>query len=118
MSATEITNVTLSIEEQNPQVQRAIKFLLERRDIREITLENFLHVAIELLSIAKGPLEEKKEFIIQTINTLIDQTESGNDEIFDPIFKSMVASVVPQFLDYALNIKVECSKSCLSFFKK
>ena len=110
--------VTINIEEQNPQIQRAIKFLIDRRDFREISFDNFLQIAIELLSISKGPIEDRKEFIIQTINTLIDQTESGNDDIFDPIFKTMVASVVPQFLDYALNMKVECSKSCLSFFKK
>jgi len=114
MAPTETKDVTLTIEEHNPQIRRAIKFLLERKDIKNITLENFLQVTIELLSIAKGPQQQKKEFIIQTINTMIDLHNSGNDEVMDPIFKTMVASIVPQFLDYVLNIKVECS-SCLPF---
>ena len=110
-------DITLDVEEQNPQIRRAIKFLLERRSIENITLENFFQVTIQLLSIAKGPVEQKKEFIIQTINTMIDLHQSGNDEVMDPIFKAMVASIVPQFLDYALNIKVDCS-ACLPFLKK
>ena len=117
MAPTEMKDVTLTIEEQNPQIRRAIKFLLERRSIENVTIENFLQVTIQLLSIAKGPVEQKKEFIIQTINTMIDLHRSGNDEVMDPIFKAMVASVVPQFLDYALNIKVDCS-SCFPFLKK
>lgn len=112
-----ISEVQLDIEEQNPQIRRAIKFLVERKGFEEITLENFLQITIQLVSIAKGSAEQKKEFIIQTINTMIDLHKSGNDEVMDPIFKTMVASIVPQFLDYVLNIKVECS-SCLPFLKK
>ena len=115
--STKTSEVQLDIEEQNPQIRRAVKFLVERKGFKEITLENFLQITIQLVSIAKGSAEAKKEFIIQTINTMIDLTNTGNDEVFDPIFKTMVASVVPQFLDYALNIKVDCS-SCLPFLKK
>ena len=115
--STQLSNVQLNIEEQNPKIRRAIKFLVERKGLKQIDFENFLQITIELLSIAKGPVEEKKEFIIQTINTMIDLTKTGNDDVLDPIFKTMVASVVPQFLDYVLGIKVDCSK-CLPFLKK
>lgn len=48
----------------------------------------------------KIEVSEKQEYIVNTLLILVDKTDGpGNDDIWDPIFKKMIPSLVDAFID-------------------
>ena len=56
-------------------------------------------VLVHVKSFKKLKPEEKKQLIIDRLNLVIDKTDGpGDDEIFDPILKRLVPTIIDTFL--------------------
>ena len=98
-----------------------LKNYLESKYPNGFNLENMLEVVVEciqyLSTVKKMSGQQKRQIIIDAILLLLDETNSGELEVYEPIIKSMIPATINTLIDVEkkkimLNKKVTSWKCC------
>lgn len=106
----QLTNgITKTINNVKTNVRRVSKHAEELKNYLEskypngFNLENMLEVVIEciqyLSTVRKLSGQQKRQVIIDAILLLLDETNSGELEVYEPIIKSMIPATINTLID-------------------
>lgn len=98
-----------------------LKNFLESKYPNGFNLENMLEVVVEciqyLSTVKKMSGQQKRQVIIDATLLLLDDTNCGELEVYEPIIKSMIPATINTLIDVEkkkikLNKKASCWKCC------
>ena len=97
-----ITNVKTNVRRVSKHAEE-LKNYLESKYPNGFNLENMLEVVIEciqyLSTVRKLSGQQKRQVIIDAILLLLDETNSGELEVYEPIIKSMIPATINTLID-------------------
>ena len=102
-TVTESVDVTRKVVRRVSSVANDLKNFLITKFPNGFTLENILDVVVECIKYLKRARDmtghQKRQTITDALLLLLDETNSGELEFFEPIIKSMVPSTVNTLID-------------------
>jgi len=112
-----INNAKKNVRRVSKQAEQ-LKDYLESKYPNGFNLENMLEVVVEciqyLSTVKKLSGQQKRQIIIDAILLLLDETNSGELEVYEPIIKSMIPATINTLVDVEKK-KIKLNKAASSW---